>query len=105
MLSAAIDPPTNADILDKRNIYGRNEINVEVPSIPAIFYYEIFNPFYVFQLFSFILWMVDEYAFYATTILLITLISIILLIQGLSLKTQLTVTIFCETIFPILRFS
>lgn len=74
---------TDNEIIDKRAIYGINEINVEMPSIPAIFYYEIFNPFYVFQIFSYILWMVDEYAFYATTILIITLISITLLIRDI----------------------
>ena len=83
LLSFADIGSNNEQMLAKRDIYGINEINVQVPSIPAIFYYEVFNPFYVFQLFSYILWMCEEYAFYATTILIITLISIILLIHDI----------------------
>ena len=63
-----------------RQFHARNEINVEVPSVWKIFYNDVFNPFYVFQVFSFILWFADEYVFYASTILIITLVSAVLLV-------------------------
>lgn len=44
-------------------------------SLPLIFL-QVLNPFYVFQVFSIILWMSDKYYYYAVCIFLISLISI-----------------------------
>ena len=74
---------SDEDAEKAREFYGRNEINVEVPTVWKIFYYEIFNPFYVFQVFSFILWFVDEYVFYASTIVITTLTSVVLLVYSI----------------------
>uniref|UniRef100_A0A3P8ZB13 Polyamine-transporting ATPase 13A3 n=1 Tax=Esox lucius TaxID=8010 RepID=A0A3P8ZB13_ESOLU len=38
--------------------------------------FEVLNPFYIFQLFSVILWTVDEYHFYAIAIVIMSLVSI-----------------------------
>ena len=43
-----------------------------MPSIWKIFYEEVVSPFYVFQLFSIILWLCFEYVFYAFSIIIIT---------------------------------
>lgn len=58
-------------------LYGPNKIQVEVKSYWALFCEEIFNPFYVFQLFSMILWCFDDYMIYAGCVLFLTLVSAI----------------------------
>ncbi|CAG5110091.1 Oidioi.mRNA.OKI2018_I69.chr2.g4531.t1.cds [Oikopleura dioica] len=73
---------------ESREIFGRNEIIVKVPSVIEIFYKEVFNFFYVFQLFSVILWSIDEYLAYAMSILILTLISVVILIYNI--KTNRT---------------
>jgi cation-transporting P-type ATPase 13A2 len=42
---------------------------VPVQSIFALIFLEVLNPFYIFQLFSFCLWFLDDYIFYAMAIL------------------------------------
>ena len=54
-----------------------------MPSIIEIFYKEVFNFFYVFQLFSVILWSIDEYVAYAMSILILTIISVVILIYNI----------------------
>ncbi|XP_044277075.1 polyamine-transporting ATPase 13A3 isoform X1 [Varanus komodoensis] len=56
--------------------YGVNEIAVKVPSIFKLLIKEVLNPFYIFQLFSVILWSTDDYYYYAAAIMLMSLISI-----------------------------
>ena len=53
---------------------------VPVRSYAALFFNEVLNPFYVFQLASVVLWSLDNYIYYAACIALISLGSI-----GLSL--------------------
>ncbi|KAM9343527.1 polyamine-transporting ATPase 13A2 isoform 2-T2 [Pholidichthys leucotaenia] len=60
----------------RRNVYGDNIIDVPVKSYMKLLFEEVLNPFYVFQLFSIILWMCDEYYFYALCIFVISIISI-----------------------------
>ncbi|NXE56302.1 AT133 ATPase, partial [Casuarius casuarius] len=65
-------------IHDYRKIfYGVNEIAVKVPSVFKLLIKEVLNPFYVFQLFSVILWAVDEYLYYALAIVIMSVISIV----------------------------
>lgn len=53
----------------RRNVYGNNEIVIPVKSIFTLLCLEVLNPFYVFQLFSFCLWIADDYYYYAMVIL------------------------------------
>uniref|UniRef100_A0A8D2KW20 Polyamine-transporting ATPase 13A3 n=1 Tax=Varanus komodoensis TaxID=61221 RepID=A0A8D2KW20_VARKO len=62
--------------LIKQLFYGVNEIAVKVPSIFKLLIKEVLNPFYIFQLFSVILWSTDDYYYYAAAIMLMSLISI-----------------------------
>ncbi|KAL1265956.1 hypothetical protein QQF64_003983, partial [Cirrhinus molitorella] len=60
----------------KRFFYGLNEIDVKVPSLFKLLIKEVLNPFYIFQLFSVILWCTDEYYYYAMAIVVMSVISI-----------------------------
>nr|XP_020468149.1 probable cation-transporting ATPase 13A2 isoform X2 [Monopterus albus]XP_020468150.1 probable cation-transporting ATPase 13A2 isoform X2 [Monopterus albus] len=60
----------------RRQIYGPNIIDVPVKPYMKLLFEEILNPFYVFQIFSITLWMIDHYYYYAICILIISVISI-----------------------------
>nr|XP_046252815.1 cation-transporting ATPase 13A2 isoform X2 [Scatophagus argus]XP_046252816.1 cation-transporting ATPase 13A2 isoform X2 [Scatophagus argus] len=60
----------------RSRIYGLNLIDVPVKSYMKLLFEEVLNPFYVFQLFSIILWMFDNYFIYGTCILVISIFSI-----------------------------
>ncbi|NXS58360.1 AT132 ATPase, partial [Brachypteracias leptosomus] len=64
----------------RRKIYGPNLIEVPVKSYPRLLVEEVLNPFYIFQVFSIVLWVCDAYYYYAACIFLISTISL-----GLSL--------------------
>ncbi|XP_008264910.1 polyamine-transporting ATPase 13A3 isoform X2 [Oryctolagus cuniculus] len=66
----------NFDFL-KKLLYGVNEITVKVPSVFKLLIKEVLNPFYIFQLFSVILWSTDEYYYYALAIVIMSIVSIV----------------------------
>ena len=49
----------------RRLAYGPNEIQVPDHSIGYLLVKEVLNPFYVFQIASVVLWLADEYYYYA----------------------------------------
>lgn len=53
------------------NVFSGNKWNETSPSL-----FQVLNPFYIFQLFSVILWCTDEYYYYAMAIVLMSVISI-----------------------------
>ncbi|XP_022117134.1 polyamine-transporting ATPase 13A3 [Pieris rapae] len=59
-------------------LYGKNSVEVEVKRYWTIFCSEVFNPFYLFQIFSIILWSLDEYYQYATCVFILSAISCML---------------------------
>uniref|UniRef100_A0A8C0EQB6 Polyamine-transporting ATPase 13A2 n=1 Tax=Bubo bubo TaxID=30461 RepID=A0A8C0EQB6_BUBBB len=63
-----------------QKIYGPNLIEVPVKSYARLLVEEVLNPFYIFQVFSIVLWVCDAYYYYAACIFLISTISL-----GLSL--------------------
>ncbi|KAJ3657587.1 hypothetical protein Zmor_009376 [Zophobas morio] len=65
------------DYVDALKLYGPNKIEIEVKSYWRLFIDEVFNPFYVFQVFSIILWCLDDYYIYACCVLILTLFSVI----------------------------
>lgn len=66
------------DTTQKRvKMYGRNSITVSVPSIASVLFREVLSPFYIFQLLSVILWYSDNYPYYASVIVVISLGTII----------------------------
>ncbi|NXC27887.1 AT132 ATPase, partial [Campylorhamphus procurvoides] len=68
------------DHATRRKIYGPNLIEVPVKSYVRLLVEEVLNPFYIFQMFSMVLWVCDAYYYYAACIFLISTISL-----GLSL--------------------
>ncbi|XP_078697394.1 polyamine-transporting ATPase 13A3-like isoform X6 [Branchiostoma floridae x Branchiostoma belcheri] len=73
---------SSPDQENRRSLYGDNAITVEVKPYIKLLFYQVLNPFYVFQLFSVCLWMSDEYYYYASAIIIMSLGSI-----GISLYT------------------
>ncbi|XP_038629076.1 cation-transporting ATPase 13A2 isoform X2 [Scyliorhinus canicula] len=60
----------------KRRVYGLNVIDVPVKTYLRLLIEEVLNPFYIFQIFSIILWITERYYYYAVCILIISIISI-----------------------------
>ncbi|XP_060710432.1 polyamine-transporting ATPase 13A3-like [Hemiscyllium ocellatum] len=67
-------PTTSKDY--RKLFYGENQIDVKVPSIPRLLIKEVLNPFYIFQVFSVILWSFDDYYLYASAIVFMSVVSI-----------------------------
>ena len=59
-----------------QELFGSNTIEVEVKSYLSLLVDEVINPFYIFQIASIILWGFDNYIYYASCILLISVGSI-----------------------------
>ncbi|XP_033097899.1 probable cation-transporting ATPase 13A3 [Anneissia japonica] len=63
---------------NKQQIYGYNAIVVEVKSYGKLLIEEVLNPFYIFQIFSVILWFCEDYYYYAACIIVISAISLVI---------------------------
>ncbi|CCK71358.1 putative acid anhydride hydrolase KNAG_0G03010 [Huiozyma naganishii CBS 8797] len=61
---------------DRIIAFDKNQINLKVKTTSEILFNEVLHPFYVFQIFSIILWSLDEYYYYAACIFLISVLSI-----------------------------
>ncbi|KAI8057924.1 hypothetical protein BDF22DRAFT_724886 [Syncephalis plumigaleata] len=57
-------------------VFGPNLVDIESKSIPQLLVDEVLHPFYIFQVFSVILWGFDEYYYYAACIVIISAFSI-----------------------------
>jgi cation-transporting ATPase 13A3/4/5 len=57
-------------------LYGANVVDVQEKSYWQIFVEEVLNPFFLFQLFSVILWMLEQYFLYSITIFVISAFSV-----------------------------
>ena len=56
----------------RKTVYGPNDIKVPYHSIGTLLVKEVLNPFYVFQIASVILWLADEYYYYAIAIIVMS---------------------------------
>jgi cation-transporting ATPase 13A2 len=65
------------EVTHQKLIFGQADLDIRIDSIWTLILKEVTDPFYIFQVFSIILWYFDEYAKYATVIVLTTLISLI----------------------------
>jgi cation-transporting ATPase 13A2 len=55
--------------------YGRCTIHVPIQPIPILLVTEIMNPFYIFQIFSVIVWFIEDYDAYCYCIIFLSLLS------------------------------
>ncbi|SCU78143.1 LAMI_0A03598g1_1 [Lachancea mirantina] len=61
---------------DRLLAFGKNSVNLKQKSVAQILFDEALHPFYVFQIFSIILWLADDYYYYAACILIISVFSV-----------------------------
>ena len=54
-------------------LYGPCQLQIPKKSIPTLLISEVLNPFYIFQVFSMVLWLWDGYQKYAACIFVISL--------------------------------
>ncbi|KAK9330708.1 hypothetical protein V1520DRAFT_339783 [Lipomyces starkeyi] len=66
----------SATIEERGLVFGENSIEIEDKTVLQLLVEEALHPFYIFQLFSMILWALDEYYYYAACIFVISVISI-----------------------------
>lgn len=56
-------------------MFGHGSIEIEIPSNLELFQKEILHPFFVFQVFSTIVWLIEKYYNFCTIIIAVTVIS------------------------------
>eukprot|EP01027_Heterolobosea_sp_BB2_P010226 GEZU01015029.1.p1 GENE.GEZU01015029.1~~GEZU01015029.1.p1 ORF type:complete len:1111 (+),score=339.90 GEZU01015029.1:130-3333(+) len=56
-------------------VYGKNLIDVPIPNVISLLLEQILHPFYIFQVFSCIVWILDQYWVYAICIAVVATIS------------------------------
>uniref|UniRef100_A0A5S6QUH3 Cation-transporting ATPase n=1 Tax=Trichuris muris TaxID=70415 RepID=A0A5S6QUH3_TRIMR len=56
--------------------YGPNEINIQLKSPLQLLLTQAVNPFYIFQLFSVAIWFSDTYYYYASIIVVLSIVSL-----------------------------
>ncbi|XP_073986306.1 polyamine-transporting ATPase 13A3-like isoform X2 [Rhodnius prolixus] len=57
----------------KQVVYGLNEINVPISTIPALVLLDLLTPFFVFQIYSLAVWLNENYYYYAIAIIIMTI--------------------------------
>lgn len=68
----------NEEVYKNRHlIFGSNLLDIKEKSIFQLLTDEILHPFYIFQVFSILLWLADNYYYYAFCIFLISIFSIV----------------------------
>jgi len=57
-------------------MFGKCQIEVEIPGIFGLFFNELFNPFFLFQIYSVTLWFIQGYTNYAYCIAVTAVITL-----------------------------
>ena len=65
-----------------RYLFGICDIDIKVNSVGKILLDELTDPFYLFQLYSVILWYSTQYYYYASVIVFLTIVSLIFSVHG-----------------------
>ncbi|XP_060533248.1 polyamine-transporting ATPase 13A3-like isoform X2 [Cylas formicarius] len=67
---------TKDEQLRKKIVYGDNEINVPVQTVSTLLLLEALTPFYIFQLFSLIVWLSESYYYYTVALIVMSVFGI-----------------------------
>ena len=57
-------------------LHGFNTMSVNVKSYWRLLIDEVLNPFYLFEIFSCVVWTVDDYIYYAGCIFVVSIVSV-----------------------------
>lgn len=68
---------TRIEQIKRLRLFGENAIHVEVQPYLNILFAEVLGPFYIFQIFSCILWFMEDYMIYGGSIILISIASLV----------------------------
>ncbi|EKX54306.1 hypothetical protein GUITHDRAFT_63632 [Guillardia theta CCMP2712] len=66
---------TTGEVKKRKRIFGLNELHVPLKSSLSLLLDEVLNPFYVFQVFSIFIWLIDGYTYYACAIAIMSIVS------------------------------
>ena len=77
--SAGLNPN---EVSYMRKIFGICDIDIKISSCGKILFEELTDPFYLFQLYSVILWYCTKYYYYASVIVVLAIISLVLSVYG-----------------------
>lgn len=72
--SEGLDSETHAQ---RSAIFGLNALEIRQPSIFELVCNEVLHPFYIFQVASIVLWLCDDYFYYAAAIFVLTIVSVL----------------------------
>ncbi|KAF9116054.1 hypothetical protein BGX27_005083 [Mortierella sp. AM989] len=62
---------------ERTMVFGQNIIDVQEKTIGQLLVQEVLHPFYIFQVFSMVLWFADDYYYYAACIFIISTVSVV----------------------------
>ncbi|CDR99706.1 related to YPK9-vacuolar protein with a possible role in sequestering heavy metals [Sporisorium scitamineum] len=76
----SLDPSSGLSaqaVRDRQALFGDNQVTVKGKSVFDLLVEEVLHPFYIFQIYSIILWCNDEYVPYAIVIAVVSVIGIV----------------------------
>ena len=74
--AALVDGLSSTAASSSLSLHGGNELLITVPSVPSLLVHEVLHPFFVFQIFSLVLWCFEKYYYFAACIFIIATVSI-----------------------------
>ena len=78
LIPTCIQGLNDVEVNYMQSIFGICDIDIIVSSVFKILLHELTDPFYLFQLYSIILWYCTDYYYYASAIVFVTAISLII---------------------------
>ncbi|KAK9473519.1 uncharacterized protein V1510DRAFT_429326 [Dipodascopsis tothii] len=65
-----------ATVEERQLVFSSNSIDIDDKTVAQLLVEEVLHPFYIFQVFSMVLWSLDEYYYYAACIFFISVVSV-----------------------------